>query len=182
MRHAFVVQFSDSSSDFFLLAARCHQALHSFLCRHNLRNIGVAYPHWSESTVGDQIAFVCRNKPVLQKLSKHPLFSSMKQVKKFDWSDVITIQEGGSEVQYCRTQKPDKYNQAGLVRDARRREKRGIQPRKYNPEALVFEHYHSIKKREGCLHIQRKLVQRVSHGAFSSYGLSGETNPGTVPM
>ena len=182
VRHAFLVQFCDPSSDVFLLASRCHQILHGFLCRHDLRAIRVAYPHWSESTVGDEVAFVCRDKTILQQFAQQPFFSLMKRINKFDWSDIIVIQEGGPEVQYCRTQRPDKHTQAGQGRDARRREKRGIEPRKYIPKALEFEHYHSVKKREGFLHIHRRLVQEVSHGGFSSYGLAGETNSGTVPM
>ena len=182
MRYAFLVQFCDPSSDVFLLASRCHQVLHSFLCRHKSRNIGVAYPHWSESSVGDEIAFVCRDKTILRQFAQQSLFSLMKQINKFDWGDIIVIQEGGPEVQYYRSQRQDKYNQAGLERDARRRENRGIEPRKYIPQTQTFEHYHSVKKKKGFLHIHRKLVTEVSYEGYGSYGLSGETNTGTVPM
>ena len=182
MRYAFLVQFCDPSSDVFLLASRCHQILHGFQCHNDLQAIGVAYPRWSERSVGDCIAFVCHDKDLLQLLSQQPLFSQMKKIKKFSLGEVALIQEGGPEVQYFRTQKPDKYTQAWLEKDDRRREKRGIEPRKYIPQIQLLEHYHSVKKRKGYLHIYRSFAKQVTQGSYSSYGLSGENNSGSVPM
>lgn len=182
MRFAFLVCFCDSTSDVSVLAARCHQVLHGFQCRYDLRIIGVAYPRWNEYSVGDEIAFVCHDKEVLRQFSQQKFFSSMKRGKKFDYGDIISIQEGGAEVQYCRTQKPDKYKQAWLDRDDRRRKKRGIEPRKHIPQTQILEHYHSLRNRKGYLHIQRKPAHQIAQGDYSTYGLAGETNPGTVPL
>ncbi|MCW7555933.1 type I-F CRISPR-associated endoribonuclease Cas6/Csy4 [Endozoicomonas gorgoniicola] len=182
MRYAFLVQFCDPRSDVFLLASRCHQVLHGFQCHNNLRAIGVAYPRWNLRTLGDSIAFICHDKGLLQQFSQQPLFPQMKKINKFAWGDIALIQEGGPEVQYFRTQKPDKYTQAWLEKDSRRREKRGVESRKYIPQIQLLEHYHSVKKRNGYLHIHRSFANQVTQGQFSSYGLSGEMNSGTVPL
>jgi len=124
----------------------------------------------------------------------------MSKIRKFACSDVYPINENGlQEGQFIRTQKPDKYTSSWLLKDDRRRQRRGIEPKNHIQKNHVFEHYHSLNmgqiiqkprmKRESqennrmrYLHIHRRLSNSTFEGTFSSYGLSGETNAGTVPL
>ena len=200
MRSVFLVKFCGNSSNVFFLATRCHIVLHGFQCRYHLKSIGVSYPNWTEKSLGDCIAFVCHNREVLQGFSCQPLFVQMAKIRKFICSDVCPVNENGQqEGQFIRTQKPDKCTGSWLLKDDRRRLRRGLEPKTHIQQEHVFEHYHSLNmgqiiqkprmKRENqgdnkmrYLHIHRRLSSSVIEGNFSSYGLSGENNTGTVPL
>lgn len=197
-RYVFLVNFSLRSSDVFFLAARCHHVLHGFQRHHNIRSIGVTYPHWTVISVGDCIAFISHDQEKLRLFSCQPLFVQMARINKFECSSILLLDQYGQEGRFTRTQRPGKYTEAWLIKDQRRREKREIQPRKYSPEDRVFEHYHSVdmrrviqkadhsgdagKKKMKYLYIHRSMTEGIIKGTFNSYGLSSDVNTGTVPL
>ena len=204
MRYFFKAYFCDPSSDYFLLAARCHRVLHGFQCRHDLRIIGVTYPQWSEYSVGKCIGFICQDERILNQFSTQPFFHRMHQINKLNYSSVQKVQDGFPEGQFIRIQNPDKFSIVWIERENRRRAKRGLEPFQSVPRSRSIPHHHSLdvnifqgklsagsgyrpdisigKRKRFNLHIHRECISSQQSGQFSSYGLSGAFNTGTVPL
>ncbi|WP_257292556.1 type I-F CRISPR-associated endoribonuclease Cas6/Csy4 [Endozoicomonas sp. ONNA1] len=200
MRYIFTVSFCDPTSDFNILAGRCHKVLHGFQTRHEIRSIGVSYNLWGDSTIGSRIAFVSSDSNALEAFLRQDIFKQMSEIKKFACTKISAVEEGGLEARFCRIYSPDKHTKAWYEKENRRREKRGLEPLKVvTSQTKIIGHYHDVpmisvnkKKKETedkndainifSLHIQRRLVEAPVQDNFSSYGLSGGVNTGTVPV
>ncbi|MFT5636976.1 MAG: CRISPR-associated endonuclease Csy4 [Cognaticolwellia sp.] len=42
--------------------------MHSFICKHNIQEMGVSLPAWSDTSIGNVIAFIHSDETVLKRL------------------------------------------------------------------------------------------------------------------
>ena len=57
-RYFFAIHYVPAKADCGLLAGRCISTLHGYLLNHAVTQIGVAFPSWSDKSIGRTIAFV----------------------------------------------------------------------------------------------------------------------------
>ena len=118
----------------------------------------------------------------LKAFSEQDLFEQMSQMNKFSCTQIAIVQEGGPEGRFNRIHGPEKYTKAGILKENRRRKKRGIKPlEEVIPQVQIFGHHHKVrmtswrKNEEGewvidkfKLYIQRELLDAPVSGTFST--------------
>lgn len=59
-RYYFCIRYTPVQADCGLLAGRCISQMHLFMVNHHqaMNRVGVSFPDWNESSVGQTIAFV----------------------------------------------------------------------------------------------------------------------------
>ncbi len=194
-RFYFLIRYLPVHADYELLAGRCISQMHLFMVNNQqaMNKIGVSFPNWGASSVGQSIAFVAEDKEVLIGLSFQPYFSLMVKEGLFELSSVLEVPETIAEVRFVRNQNVAK----SFLGSKNRRIKRSLaraelsgreQALPVAKEERVIEHFHRVPISSGSsgqdyiLFTQKELVIKRSTADFNSYGLStNQGRRGTVP-
>lgn len=148
MLYGVVVTYLPKSCDHALLAGRCIKVLHGFMGRHNLSNIAVSFPRWSQSSVGNQLMFVSPLKGQLNTLIQQPYFQMMSENGLLEIGDQIVLEQTNTFVKYVRNQSIDKLTPAAKARRLRRAKKRALERgEEFNPidtQPKEIDFFHSI--------------------------------------
>ncbi|WP_067515289.1 type I-F CRISPR-associated endoribonuclease Cas6/Csy4 [Endozoicomonas ascidiicola] len=195
MRFSFGIRFKARSNNE-LMVGRCLKVLHGYQYSQGINSIGVTFPEYCNTTIGDVIGFVAADRHCLQQLMVHPYFQQMQKLKKFFFHEIITVPDNLPEVRYCKDQKSDKYCAGGRQRRIRRgqriAEKKGYayQPR-YDPSnnERTIQLFHKIPMTSSenpaqvfYYRVQRHETNNISCGGYTSYGLANQQEAkGTVP-
>lgn len=193
-RYFFAISYLPDDVDCGLLAGRCISTLHGFSRAHPDTHIGVAFPYWSDRSLGRSIAFVATSKTMLERFRERSYFQVMQADRLFELSPVLDVPETCKNVRFIRNQNLAKIfvgeRKRRLLRARRRAETRG---EVFNPQTPAEMRYvgifHSVLMQSASdgqsyvLHIQKlQGEQDDSHGFYSSYGLaSSEIYTGQVP-
>ncbi|WP_305374061.1 type I-F CRISPR-associated endoribonuclease Cas6/Csy4 [Photobacterium leiognathi] len=194
-RYYVVIRYLVDDIDLGLVAGRCVNILHGVLLskKNQYSGIGVSFPKWSNSSLGNEIAFVSYDRHALDYLIQQPYFEMMMNEKIFLISSVNTVPKELPEVSFRRNQNIAKCftgeKRRRLQRAKRRAEERGeaFEPVKVHQSREV-ELFHSVfmnSKKSGqkfLLHIQRYSSPDIVFESYNSYGFStNQSHQGTVP-
>ncbi|MDF2152875.1 type I-F CRISPR-associated endoribonuclease Cas6/Csy4 [Vibrio sp. CAU 1672] len=193
-RYYFSIRYTPSYADFGLLAGRCIQQMHMFVVNNPQakNHVGVCFPRWNATDVGDMIAFVMEDKETLLGLSFQPYFSMMIQEGVFEVSRVCEVPECSSEVRFVRNQTIGKSfiasKQRRMKRSMARAELLDVEHIPVAVEERVVDHFHRIPISSGSsgqefiLHIQKEFTESREQPRFNSYGFAtNQEKKGTVP-
>ncbi|PMH16951.1 type I-F CRISPR-associated endoribonuclease Cas6/Csy4 [Vibrio breoganii] len=194
-RYYFYIRYIPAHADFELLAGRCIHQMHMFMVNNPqvMNRIGVSFPSWGESSVGQTIAFVAEDKDMMIGLSFQPYFSLMTKEGIFEIFNVCEVPENLGEVRFIRNQTIEK----NFLGSKKRRIKRSIaraelsggeQPLPVAVEERVVDHFHRVPVSSGSsgqdyiLFTQKEFAEERTARSFNSYGLAtNEERRGTVP-
>ncbi|RSM21824.1 type I-F CRISPR-associated endoribonuclease Cas6/Csy4 [Aeromonas salmonicida] len=190
----FAIRYLPDDVDCGLLAGRCISTLHGFNRNHPGIQIGVAFPEWSDKSLGCSIAFVSTNQSLLEQFRERSYFQVMQADHLFALSLVLPVPDTCQKVRFIRNQNLAKLfvgeRQRRLARAKRRAEARGevFQPHTTS-EAKEIGVFHSVVMQSASsnqsyiLHVQKyRDEQNIECGSYSSYGLaSNERYTGHVP-
>ena len=193
-RYFFAIRYLPDDVDCGLLAGRCISSLHGFSRTHPDVHIGVAFPGWSDRSLGCFIAFVSTNKAHLERFRERSYFQVMQADQLFELSPVLDVPETCKNVRFIRNQNIAKLfvgaRKRRLLRAKRRVEARG---EVFNPQTPAETRevgiFHCVFMQSASngqsyvLHIQKLQGEpNGSHCSYSSYGLaSSESYTGQVP-
>ena len=192
-RHYFLIQYLPARCDESLLAANCISQLHGFLRRHELNNVGVAFPLWSDTSIGKSISFISENPNILNSVGNNKYFMEMQQQNYFAISSVNVVPDGLQEVQFIRNQHINKLFTGGKTRRLRRAKKRAEERGEiFNPQKVETNQVHSFfhpiylnmldEESAKVLNIQKVDTAEVNYSSYCSYGFATtELHRGTVP-
>jgi CRISPR-associated endonuclease Csy4 len=192
-RHYFMVSFLPKEANLPLLTGRCISIMHGFTCKHNIQGVGVSLPAWSDTSIGNKIAFIHNDESVLNHLKQQGYFQDMKECGFFKLSQVSIVPDDCVEVRFKRNQAIAKIFVGESRRRLKRLEKRALaRGELFNPKKVAVSReldiFHRIAMSSGrtqeeyILHIQKEDVDCKSESAFSSYGFATNTIlNGTVP-
>ncbi len=194
-RYYFLICYTPAQADYELLAGRCISQMHLFMVNNQqaMNRIGVSFPNWSDSTVGQTIAFVAEDKEMMIGLSFQPYFSLMVNEGLFEVSGVCEVPDTAPEVRFVRNQTIGK----NFLGSKKRRIKRSMaraelfgadQSLPVTNEERVIDSFHRIPISSGSsaqdyiLFVQKEFVGERVTTNFSSYGLAtNQERRGTVP-
>ncbi|RZP61082.1 type I-F CRISPR-associated endoribonuclease Cas6/Csy4 [Vibrio vulnificus] len=194
-RYYFFIRYTPVQADYELLAGRCISQMHLFMVnnRQAMNRIGVSFPDWNESTVGQTIAFVAEDKEMMIGLSFQPYFSLMVNEGLFEISSVSEVPDNALEVRFVRNQTIGK----SFLGSKKRRIKRSMARAELldagtilpvTNEERVVDSFHRIPMSSGSseqdfiLFIQKEFADERAECGFNSYGLAtNEERRGTVP-
>ncbi|CAH6850106.1 Type I-F CRISPR-associated endoribonuclease Cas6/Csy4 [Vibrio chagasii] len=194
-RYYFLIRYIPAQADYELLAGRCISQMHLFMVnnRQAMNRIGVSFPDWNESTVGQTIAFVAEDKDMMIGLSFQPYFSLMVNEGLFEISSVCEVPDTAAEVRFVRNQTIGKSflgsKKRRIKRSMARAELSGVEPSlPATNEERVIDSFHRIpissasSGEDYILFVQKELVGERVAANFSSYGLAtNQERKGTVP-
>ncbi|CAH6912496.1 Type I-F CRISPR-associated endoribonuclease Cas6/Csy4 [Vibrio chagasii] len=194
-RYYFLIRYIPGQADHELLAGRCISQMHLFMVnnRQAMNRIGVSFPDWNESTVGQTIAFVTEDKEMMIGLSFQPYFSVMVNEGLFEISSVCEVPDIAVEVRFTRNQTIGKSflgsKKRRIKRSMARAELSGVEPSlPATNEDRVIDSFHRIPISSGSseedyiLFVQKELVSERVAANFNSYGLAtNQERKGTVP-
>ena len=192
-RYYFTVHFLPESANVNLLVGRCLFIMHGYICKKNIQGIGVSFPHWSDESIGNVIAFFYSDKATLNALSQQRFFNDMKECGFFSISSTRQVPSDCPEVRFKRNQTIKKILPGEKRRRLERLKKRALaQGREFKPEKLKivreFDSFHQIsvdsvsKSADVQLYIQKELGVEYCESSFNSYGLAtNDKHLGTVP-
>ncbi|MEZ8241351.1 type I-F CRISPR-associated endoribonuclease Cas6/Csy4 [Vibrio splendidus] len=194
-RYYFLIRYIPARADHELLAGRCISQMHLFMVnnRQAMNKIGVSFPDWNESTVGQTIAFVAEDKEMMIGLSFQPYFSLMINEGLFEVSSVCEVPDTAAEVRFVRNQTIGKSflgsKKRRIKRSMARAELSGVEPSlPVTNEERVIDSFHRIPISSGSsgedymLFVQKELVSERGTANFNSYGLAtNQEIRGTVP-
>ncbi|MEZ8246306.1 type I-F CRISPR-associated endoribonuclease Cas6/Csy4 [Vibrio splendidus] len=194
-RYYFLIRYIPAQADYELLAGRCISQMHLFMVnnRQAMNRVGVSFPDWNESTVGQTIAFVAEDKEMMVGLSFQPYFSLMVNEGLFEISSVCEVPDTGAEVRFVRNQTIGKNflgsKKRRIKRSMARAELSGVEPSlPATNEDRVIDSFHRIPISSGSseedyiLFVQKELVSERVAANFNSYGLAtNQERKGTVP-
>ncbi|WP_305813527.1 type I-F CRISPR-associated endoribonuclease Cas6/Csy4 [Photobacterium leiognathi] len=105
-RYYVVIRYLVDDIDLGLVAGRCVNILHGVLLskKNQYSGIGVSFPKWSNSSLGNEIAFVSYDRHALDYLTQQPYFEMMMNEKIFLISSVNTVPKELPEVSFRRNQ------------------------------------------------------------------------------
>ncbi len=105
-RYYFLIRYIPAQADYELLAGRCISQMHLFMVNNQqaMNKIGVSFPDWSDTTVGQTIAFVAEDKEMMIGLSFQPYFSLMVNEGLFELSSICEVSDNTLEVRFIRNQ------------------------------------------------------------------------------
>ncbi|ELE1962306.1 type I-F CRISPR-associated endoribonuclease Cas6/Csy4 [Vibrio vulnificus] len=194
-RYYFLIRYIPAQADHELLAGRCISQMHLFMVnnRQAMNRVGVSFPDWNESTVGQTIAFVSEDKEMMIGLSFQPYFSLMVNEGLFEISSVSEVPDNAIEVRFVRNQTIGKSflgsKKRRIKRSMARAELSGAEQRlPVTNEDRVIDSFHRIpissgsSRQDFILFIQKELADERAESGFNSYGLAtNEERRGTVP-
>jgi CRISPR-associated endonuclease Csy4 len=193
-RYFFAIQYVPAKADCGLLAGRCISTLHGFLLNQEVTQIGVAFPSWSNKSIGRTIAFVSEHSSHLTQFRERAYFQTMQGDGLFELSPVLEVPDDCAEVRFIRNQNLAKLfvgeRRRRLLRSKRRVAERGelFVPKvpAINQEIAPFHCalIQSVSNEQSyVLHIQKQLCDsKESTNTYSHYGLaSPNTYRGSVP-
>ncbi len=194
-RYYFFIRYMPAQADHELLAGRCISQMHLFMVnnRQAMNRIGVSFPDWNESTVGQTIAFVAEDKEMMVGLSFQPYFSVMVNEGLFEISSVCEVPDTAAEVRFVRNQMIGKSflgsKKRRIKRSMARAELSGAGPSlPVTNEERVIDSFHRIPISSGSsgedynLFVQKEFAGECVEANFNSYGLAtNEERRGTVP-
>ncbi|MFA0000035.1 type I-F CRISPR-associated endoribonuclease Cas6/Csy4 [Vibrio lentus] len=194
-RYYFLIRYMPAQADHELLAGRCISQMHLFMVnnRQAMNRIGVSFPDWNESTVGQTIAFVAEDKEMMVGLSFQPYFSVMVNEGLFEISSVCEVPDIAVEVRFVRNQTIGKNflgsKKRRIKRSMARAELSGVESSlPVTNEERVIDSFHRIPISSGSsgedyiLFVQKELVSERVAANFNSYGLAtNQERKGTVP-
>lgn len=193
-RYFFAIHYIPAKADCGLLAGRCISTLHGYLLNHADAQIGVAFPCWSNKSIGRTIAFVSEHSSHLTQFRERTYFQTMQGDGLFGLSPVLEVPDDCAEVRFIRNQNLAKLfvgeRKRRLARSKRRAAERGelFVPKApaINQEIAPF-HCALIQSASNAqsyvLHIQKQHCEcRDTTNTYSHYGLaSPNTYRGSVP-
>jgi CRISPR-associated endonuclease Csy4 len=164
-RYYFVVEFLPKEANLALLLGRCISIMHGFICKHNIQGIGVSLPRWSDTSIGNKIAFIHYDESILKSLKQQSYFQDMKDCGFFKLSEVSLVPNDCKEVRFKRNQSIAKIYVGGSRRRLKRLEKRALargevfNPKKssYSRELNIF-HRIAIALRKITFFIYKKKM------------------------
>ncbi|MEZ8110531.1 type I-F CRISPR-associated endoribonuclease Cas6/Csy4 [Vibrio splendidus] len=194
-RYYFLIRYIPTQADHELLAGRCISQMHLFMVnnRQAMNRIGVSFPDWNESTVGQTIAFVAEDKEMMIGLSFQPYFSLMVNEGLFEISSVCEVPDTAVEVRFTRNQTIGKSflgsKKRRIKRSMARAELSGVEPSlPTTNEERIVDSFHRIPVSSGSsaqnyiLFVQKEFVGERGTASFNSYGLAtNQERKGTVP-
>ncbi|TPE46670.1 type I-F CRISPR-associated endoribonuclease Cas6/Csy4 [Maribrevibacterium harenarium] len=189
------ITYLPEKCDHALLAGRCIKVLHAFMSRNGQFNIAVAFPRWSENTIGNQLVFVSPDYKFLEMLLEQPYFRMMIENGLFETGTVVDLPVSDSYVKFVRNQSIDKMTPAAKARRLRRAKKRALARGEVfdpiAPRSKDVDFFHSIPMESSesemsyLLRVQRYEVQQANTVAsfeVCSYGLStNESHQALIP-
>ncbi|BDR18816.1 type I-F CRISPR-associated endoribonuclease Cas6/Csy4 [Vibrio sp. STUT-A16] len=194
-RYYFLIRYIHAQVDHELLAGRCISQMHLFMVnnRQAMNRVGVSFPDWNESTVGQTIAFVAEDKEMMIGLSFQPYFSLMVNEGLFEISSVSEVPDNALEVRFTRNQTIGK----SFLGSKKRRIKRSMARAELldagtslpvTNEERVVDSFHRIpisscsSGEDYMLFVQKEFVGERGAANFNSYGLAtNQERKGTVP-
>jgi len=193
-RFFFAIHYIPAKADCGLLAGRCISTLHGYLLNHTVTQIGVAFPCWSDKSIGRTIAFVSEHSSHLTQFRKRAYFQTMQGDGLFELSPVLEVPDDSAEVRFIRNQNLAKLfvgeRKRRLARSKRRAAERGelFVPKTpaINKEIAPF-HCALLQSASNAqsyvLHIQKQLCDsRDTTKTYSHYGLASPNSyRGSVP-
>lgn len=193
-RYFFAIQYVPAKADCGLLAGRCISTLHGYLLNHADAQIGVAFPCWSNKSIGRTIAFVSEHSSHLTQFHERAYFQTMQGDGLFELSPALEVPDDCAEVRFIRNQNLAKLfvgeRRRRLLRSKRRVAERGelFVPKApaINQEIAPF-HCALIQSASNgqsyVLHIQKQLCDsRDTTKTYSHYGLASPNSyRGSVP-
>ncbi|EGS7959284.1 type I-F CRISPR-associated endoribonuclease Cas6/Csy4 [Vibrio cholerae] len=194
-RYYFLIRYTNANADYGLLAGRCISQMHLFMVNHHqaMNRVGVSFPDWNESSVGQTIAFVSEDKEMMIGLSFQPYFSLMVNEGLFEISSVYEVPDTSEEVRFVRNQTINKSflgsKKRRIKRSMVRAELSGTEQRlPVTNEDRVIDSFHRIPISSGSsgedymLFVQKEFVGERGGANFNSYGLAtNQERRGTVP-
>ncbi len=193
-RYFFAIHYVPAKADCGLLAGRCISTLHGYLLNHAVTQIGVAFPCWSNKSIGRTIAFVSEHSSHLTQFRERTYFQTMQGDGLFELSPVLEVPDDCAEVRFIRNQNLAKLfvgeRRRRLLRSKRRVAERGelFVPKApaINQEIAPF-HCALIQSASNAqsyvLHIQKQSCDSEdSTNTYSRYGLASPNSyRGSVP-
>lgn len=193
-RYFFAIRYLPDDADYGLLAGRCISTLHGFNRNHPGIQIGVAFPEWSDISLGCSIAFVSTNQSLLEQFRERSYFQVMQADHLFALSLVLAVPDTCQCVRFIRNQNLAKLfvgeRKRRLARAKCRAVARGEVFQPHTPgEMREIGIFHSVVMQSASnnqsyiLHVQKyRDEQHIECGSYSSYGLaSNERHTGHVP-
>lgn len=194
-RFFFVIRFLPPHADSTLLAGRCISQLHGFLLSHRNVQIGVSFPDWSETELGQTIGFVSAEKDHLDHFRQRAYFQIMQEDGLFSLTTTLEVPIGCAEMRFVRNQGLAKLfageRRRRLARAKRRAEVRGdVFLPQVPPDHRDVQSFHRLpmqsksNDRDFILHIEREAAydKGDSNTGFNSYGLACRVeHRGSVP-
>ncbi|GIU01804.1 type I-F CRISPR-associated endoribonuclease Cas6/Csy4 [Shewanella morhuae] len=192
-RYYFMIRFLPKEANLELLTGRCISVLHGYVSKHDIEGLGVSFPAWSDTSIGNAVAFVHSDTAILNELKKQSYFPDMQECGFFEISQVEIVPNDCREVRFKRNQAIAKLFVGEARRRLKRLEKRAIsrgevfEPRK-NSEVREVELFHCIAisskrtEQDFLLHVQKEPVTEQGEPEFNQYGFAtNEQLRGTVP-
>jgi CRISPR-associated endonuclease Csy4 len=192
-RYYFMIRFLPKKANLELLTGRCISVLHGYVSKHDIAGLGVSFPAWSETSIGNAVAFVHSDASILNELKQQSYFQDMQDCDYFKVSEVEIVPIDCPEVRFKRNQAIAKMFVGEARRRLKRLEKRAIargeafEPSK-NTEPRELDVFHRIAmtsqstKQDYILHIQKVVGEKQYEPLFNSYGFAtNKLLSGTVP-
>ncbi|MBW3516361.1 type I-F CRISPR-associated endoribonuclease Cas6/Csy4 [Shewanella sp. NKUCC01_JLK] len=192
-RYYFMVRFLPEEANLALLMGRCISVMHGYICKNEIKGLGVTFPAWSDASIGNVIAFVHANEAVLSELKLQSYFQDMKECGFFSLGSVKIVPADCAEVMFKRNPAIAKMFVGEARRRLKRLEKRALargkafSPSKNtNPREFITFHRIAMSsgsnKQDYLLHIQKMEAKEQTEPLFSSYGFASNLQlNGTVP-
>lgn len=192
-RYYFKIDFLPKQANLALLTGRCISIMHGFILKHNTEGVGVAFPMWTDSSIGNVIAFVHTDMEVLNSLKEQAYFVDMQDCGFFKISQVLAVPESCQEIRFIRNQAVAKIFTGESRRRLKRLQKRALaRGEDFNPKKLAapreVDIFHRVamtsksSQEDYILHIQKQNADCQAEPTFSNYGFaSNEKFKGTVP-
>jgi len=192
-RYFFIVRFVPEEANCGLLMGRCISIMHGYISKHSVEGMGGTLPAWSDSSIGNVIAFTHRDGEILNELRQQSYFQDMQECGFFKLGQVSDVPNDCLEVKFRRNQQVAKMFAGENKRRLERLKKRALArgepflPVKENkPRDLELFHRIAMSSKSSqqdyLLHIQRDVVDKQAEPEFSCYGFASNTKfNGTVP-
>lgn len=192
-RYYFMIKFLPEEANLALLTGRCISTMHGYICNYDIQGLGVSFPAWSDSSIGNVIAFVHSDGDILKELQNQSYFQDMKDCGFFSITNVEMVPENCGEVRFKRNQSIAKLFAGEARRRLKRLEKRALsRGETFNPdkniEAREFNTFHRIaisslsSQQDFLLHIQKNVIENQAEPVFNRYGFAtNQQFNGTVP-
>lgn len=193
-RYYFMIRYLPGDADYSLLAGRCISTLHGFKIGHQRDQIGITFPSWSTSSIGNTIGFVSQSESVLHLLKNTSYFKQMQAYGFFEVGELNIVPDTSEEVMFIHNRTICKLFTGDirrrLSRSKRRAEARGeIYQPKPTTDRNEIDVFHSAfiqSKTTGqdfILHLQKRNCSiNLFSSDYSGYGFAtNKEHNGSVP-
>lgn len=188
-----MIRFLPSEANIPLLMGRCISTLHNYISKNKIQGLGVNFPNWSTSSIGQVISFIHKDPETLDELKRQAYFIDMLECGFFKISETLLVPDTCQEIRFVRNQSISKLFQGSVKRRLKRLKKRAeSQGRSFNPPKTIppkeVDMFHRVlmssssNQQDFIIHIQKESYMEISTPCFNSYGLStNQLLKGTVP-